>query len=198
MEPVFFKLLRVRFSRAKGKFKCQGEQDNLVTPAPCQEWGATSAGCPLHHCGTSGDGEVLSNQRLRHIQGGKPLSRVGIKYFLASHHPIPVTKGSASRPSCTRAEAGSTGCFFWVRHAGSGDETSRTKNLLTLQHLPIKQPRNSPQVGRGAMSTEDNSSQKIQNLMQVRESWEKEKVIAPLSHKKESFEMYLEVRDGSS
>lgn len=47
------------------------------------------------------------------------------------------------------------------------------------------------------MSTEDKSSQKIKNLLQVRESWEKEKVIVPLSHKKESFKTVLEVRAGS-
>lgn len=79
-----------------------------------------------------------------------------------------------------------------------GAQTPGMENVLTLQRFPIKQPVNSPQViGGGWMSTEDRSSQKIKNLMQVRESWEKEKVIVPLSHKKESFKTVLEVRAGS-
>ena len=51
-------------------------------------------------------------------------------------------------------------------------------------------------VIEGGMSTEDKSSQKIKNVMLVRENWEKEKVIASLSHKKESLKNILEVRAG--
>lgn len=105
--------------------------------------GAARARCPLHHSGAGGDGEALPNQRPKYVRRRKPLSKVGITCFLASRlrrHPVSVTKGSAPRPGFTGAEAGSTGCIFWVQHGGAGDGNPQNGERAYASAPSHKQP----------------------------------------------------------